>query len=64
VAGTNRRVGRPRVDDPKTKIPSFYLKQSTIIDIEVFAEKLGMSKSDFMQQIMENGLNIIKLTKK
>ena len=59
MAGNNNR-GRPRVDDPKINVPNYVLKQSTIIEIETIAEKLNIKRSELLQQVVENGLNIIK----
>jgi stress response protein YsnF len=55
-----KNVGRPRTNDPKIKIDSVRLKTSTIIDIEVIAEQLGISKSVFVQTILENEMEIYK----
>jgi len=52
--------GRPRSDDPKMNVPNYVLKQSTIIEIDLIAEKLEVSRSELLQQIIENGLNIVK----
>jgi hypothetical protein len=66
--GSNREkksVGRPKSDDPKMKLDSIRLKTSTIIDIEVISEKLGIKKSLFIQTILENEMekykNLLKL---
>jgi hypothetical protein len=60
-----REVGRPRTNDPKIKLDSIRLKTSTIIDIEVIAEQLGVSKSLFVQTILENEMpkykNLLKM---
>ncbi len=60
-----KSVGRPKSDDPKMKLDSIRLKTSTIIDIEVVAEQLGISKSLFIQTILENEMakykNLLKL---
>ena len=60
-----KSVGRPKSDDPKMKLDSIRLKTSTIIDIEVISEKLGIKKSLFMQTILENEMekykNLLKL---
>jgi len=60
-----KSVGRPKCDDPKMKLDSIRLKTSTIIDIEVISEKLGIKKSLFVQTILENEMekykNLLKL---
>jgi|GEM_PF-2817037 len=68
MAGNNEEkkgVGRPRTNDPKIKLDSIRLKTSTIIDIEVIAEKLGVSKSLFVQTILESEMekykNLLKI---
>ena len=48
----NNPVGRPKSKDPKMRF-DVRLKTSTIIDIEVISEKLGMSKSQFFQETLE-----------
>lgn len=60
MAGQNR-VGRPRVEDPKMTTPNYTLKQSTIIDIDILAEELNTSRSNLLQTIIENGLNVVKM---
>ena len=62
MAGQNR-VGRPRTEDPKMNI-NYTLKQSTIIEIDVLAKEIGTSRSNLLQTVVENGLNIIKSLKK
>ena len=52
--------GRPRVDDPKMRTPAYTLKQSTIIEIDVLSEELNKSRSEILQIIIENGINILK----
>jgi len=56
MAGNNmeKRRGRPRSDDPKIKLDNVRLKTSTIIDVEVVAEELGVSPSVFIQTLLEN----------
>lgn len=60
-----KNVGRPKSEDPKMKLDSIRLKTSTIIDIEVIAEQLDISKSLFVQTILENEMekykNLLKL---
>jgi hypothetical protein len=60
-----KSVGRPKTNDPKIKLDSIRLKTSTIIDIEVIADELGMSKSLLVQTILENEMekykNLLKL---
>ena len=48
-----KSVGRPKSDDPKMKFDSIRLKTSTIIDIELIAEHLGIKKSSFVRDILE-----------
>ena len=67
MAGNNEEkkgVGRPKSDNPKMRF-DLRLKTSTIIDIEVIAEKLGMTNSLFVQTILENEMekykNLLKL---
>lgn len=59
MAGENR-VGRPRSEDPKMRTPAYTLKQSTIIEIDLLSDDLDISRSELLQQIIENGINIIK----
>ena len=62
---TKRPNGRPKTEDPKIKMDSIRLKTSTIIDIEVISEALGISKSLLVQTILENEMdkykNLLKL---
>jgi hypothetical protein len=62
MAGSDEKkgVGRPKSNDPKMKLDSIRLKTSTIIDIEVVAEKLGISKNNLVQTILENEMEIYK----
>ncbi|MBL4730716.1 MAG: hypothetical protein JKY28_05060 [Sulfurimonas sp.] len=55
-----KSVGRPRTDDPKMKLDSIRLKTSTIINIEVIAEQLTISKSLLVQTILENEMEKYK----
>lgn len=55
-----KAVGRPKTDDPKIKLDSIRLKTSTIIDIDLVAEELGMSKSLLVQTILENEMDKYK----
>jgi len=59
-----KEVGRPRSSNPKMKF-DLRLKTSTIIDIELVAEELDISKSLFIQTILENEIekykNLLKL---
>lgn len=52
--------GRPKTDDPKVKFDNVRLKTSTIIDIEVIAENLGVTPSALIQTILENEINKYK----
>ena len=52
--------GRPKDLDPKMKLDSFRLKTSTLIDIELIAEHLEVSRSVFFQTIMENEVSKLK----
>ena len=52
--------GRPKTDDPKVKFDNVRLKTSTIIDIEVIAEKLEATPSSLIQTILENEINKYK----
>lgn len=65
IVEEKRDVGRPRTNDPKIKLDSIRLKTSTIIDIEVIAEQLNISKSLFIQTILENEMpkykNLLKM---
>ena len=54
------RRGRPKTDDPKVKFDNVRLKTSTIIDIEVIAENLGVTPSALIQTILENEINKYK----
>ena len=58
-------AGRPKSEDPKMKLDSIRLKTSTIIDIEVLAENLDITKSLLIQTILENEMmkykNLLKL---
>jgi hypothetical protein len=62
MAGSDEKkgVGRPKSNDPKMKLDSIRLKTSTIIDIEVVAEKLGISKNNLVQTILENEMEKYK----
>lgn len=56
--------GRPRTHDPKMRTPNYSLKQSTIIEIDTLADELQKSRSELLQIIIENGLNIVKMMRK
>jgi len=64
VIKEKKSVGRPKSENPKMKL-DIRLKTSTIIDIEVIAEELGIPKSSFVQTILENEMekykNLLKL---
>lgn len=49
-----REPGRPRTNDPKMKFDKVRLKTSTILDIELVAEELGVSVSELVQTILDN----------
>ena len=53
-------VGRPKTDDPKMKLDSIRLKTSTILDIDLVAEELDMTKSLLVQTILENEMEKYK----
>lgn len=46
--------GRPKSDDPKIKLDNVRLKTSTIIDVEIIADMLGVTPSVFIQTLLEN----------
>ena len=46
-------VGRPKLENPKMR-QDLRLKMSTIIDIEIIAEELEMTKSEYLQHIIES----------
>jgi len=54
-----KRVGRPRSDNPKIKF-DLRLKTSTIVDIELVCEELKMTPSLFVQTILENEMEKYK----
>jgi predicted DNA-binding protein len=54
------KIGRPRVDDPKMNVPNYSLRQSTLIEIDLLSERLKKSRSEILQIIIENGINIVK----
>jgi len=53
-------VGRPRLENPKMR-HDLRLKMSTIIDIEIIAEELGITKSEYLQQIIESEIKKQKI---
>ncbi len=55
-----RKRGRPKSTDPKVKPKNIYLKRSTILDIEIVAEELGISKSELFRDIIEKELEKYK----
>ncbi|PHO10319.1 hypothetical protein CPG37_04535 [Malaciobacter canalis] len=52
MAGNNR--GRPKSDDPKIKFDNVRLKTTTMFDIKMIAEELGINESVLVQTILEN----------
>lgn len=60
----NRNSGRPQADDPKVKPPSYRLRQSTVDEIESIAYELNIPRSEILQVIIENGLNLLRALKK
>lgn len=62
MAGNSRKGmgGRPRSDDPKVKFDNVRLKTSTILDIEIVADKLGVTPSVFIQTLLENEMEKYK----
>lgn len=48
------RRGRPKTNDPKVKFDNVRLKTSTVIDIEIIANKLDVTPSVFVQTLLEN----------
>jgi len=57
---SERPVGRPKLDNPKMR-HDLRLKMSTIIDIEIIAEELGITKSEYLQQIIESEIKKQKI---
>lgn len=55
-----RKKGRPKTTDPKIKPKNIYLKRSTILDIEIVAEELGISKSELFRDIIEKEIEKYK----
>ncbi len=53
-------VGRPKINDPRVKPPSYRLKLSTIMAIDELCENLKINRSELLERIIENGLGIIK----
>jgi len=53
------KIGRPRVDDPKMNVPNYSLRQSTLLQIDLLAEQLKISRSELLQIVIDNGLKII-----
>ena len=49
-----KRRGRPRTNDPKIKFDNVRVKTSTIIAIEVIAEKLKVTPSLFIQTLLDS----------
>lgn len=59
MAGTNsieekKGRGRPKSNDPKMKFDNVRLKTSTLIDVSVVAEALGVSESVLVQTVLES----------
>lgn len=52
--------GRPRSTDPKIKLDNFRLKTSTLLDIDLIAEEMNISKSKLLQMITEEGIKKYK----
>ncbi len=52
--------GRPRTNDPKIKLDNVRLKTSTILDIELIAEKLDITSSKLIRTILEAEVKKIK----
>ena len=46
--------GRPKSADPKIKFDKVRLKTSTMLDIDIICERLGISVSELVQTILEN----------
>jgi len=55
----NRR-GRPKSNDPKIKLDNVRLKTSTLIDIELIADKLDLTQSELIRSILEKEVKILK----
>lgn len=55
-----KRRGRPKSKDPKIKLDNIRLKTSTIIDLEVVADRLGVTLSMFVQTLLENEMEKYK----
>jgi len=55
-----KQKGRPKSDDPKIKFDNIRLKTSTLIDIDVIAEQLSISKSYLVRTILENEIEKYK----
>lgn len=52
--------GRPKINDLKIKMDNVRLKTSTIIDIELIAEKLNITPSKFIRTILESEVKKFK----
>lgn len=55
-----KQRGRPKSDDPKIKLDNVRLKTSTIIDVEIIADMLGVTPSVFVQTLLENEMQKYK----
>jgi predicted DNA-binding protein len=53
-------MGRPRADDPKIKADFVRLKTSTLIDLDIVAEKLNTTKSKLVQVAIEKEIEKMK----
>lgn len=52
MGGNNR--GRPKSADPKVKFDNVRLKTSTMFDIKMIADELGINENVLVQTILEN----------
>lgn len=52
--------GRPKTDDPKIKLDNVRVKTSTILDIELIAEKLNITPSKLIRIILESEVKKFK----
>lgn len=52
--------GRPKSDDPKIKLDNVRLKTSTLIDIELIADKLDITQSELIRSIIEKEVKLLK----
>lgn len=60
MPGSKKSVGRPKTTDPKIKLDNVRLKTSTILDIELIAEKLDITSSKLIRTILEAEVKKIK----